>query len=194
MGAIALAAAIGFGAAPAMANIASITPASFTPETSVDYGYIHGDFTVTDSGADVLNVYAGQTFTVSGTWSTTTTNTSYCPGCIFQFYVAGLSPLSGQANLLSGGYGHTTGSGDYSITFTAPTAAGTYYVGGASIADYNFISGVSGSASGAGDVSYQINVSAVPELSTWAMMLIGFAGFGFAAYRRGKGERLGAAA
>lgn len=31
-----------------------------------------------------------------------------------------------------------------------------------------------------------VNVSAVPEASTWAMMLIGFAGIGFIAYRRTK--------
>jgi hypothetical protein len=31
-----------------------------------------------------------------------------------------------------------------------------------------------------------VAVSAVPELSTWAMMLIGFAGVGFVAYRRSK--------
>jgi len=31
-----------------------------------------------------------------------------------------------------------------------------------------------------------LNISAVPELSTWMMMLIGFAGIGFTAYRRGK--------
>jgi choice-of-anchor C domain-containing protein len=31
-----------------------------------------------------------------------------------------------------------------------------------------------------------ISVSAVPELATWAMMLIGFAGLGFVAYRRTK--------
>jgi hypothetical protein len=31
-----------------------------------------------------------------------------------------------------------------------------------------------------------VAVSAVPELSTWAMMLIGFAGVGFIAYRRAK--------
>src|SRR5262249_55069502 len=35
--------------------------------------------------------------------------------------------------------------------------------------------------------------SAVPELSTWAMMLIGFAGIGFAAYRRAKKAALAAA-
>jgi hypothetical protein len=34
--------------------------------------------------------------------------------------------------------------------------------------------------------SAQATVSAVPEPSTWAMMLIGFAGLGFMAYRRGR--------
>ena len=32
--------------------------------------------------------------------------------------------------------------------------------------------------------------SAVPEPSTWAMMLIGFAGLGYAAYRKTKTERM----
>jgi hypothetical protein len=36
---------------------------------------------------------------------------------------------------------------------------------------------------GVGDV---VNVAAAPELSTWAMMLIGFTGIGFVAYRRTK--------
>jgi PEP-CTERM motif len=30
---------------------------------------------------------------------------------------------------------------------------------------------------------------AVPEPSTWAMMLIGFAGLGYAGYRQARGER-----
>ena len=33
-------------------------------------------------------------------------------------------------------------------------------------------------------------LSAVPEPSTWAMMLVGFAGLGYAAYRRGGKSRL----
>jgi hypothetical protein len=37
-------------------------------------------------------------------------------------------------------------------------------------------------------------VSAVPELSTWAMMILGFAGVGFMAYRRRKGGTLALAA
>jgi hypothetical protein len=36
------------------------------------------------------------------------------------------------------------------------------------------------------DISFNGNISAVPELSTWAMILLGFAGLGFAGYRRTK--------
>jgi hypothetical protein len=35
-----------------------------------------------------------------------------------------------------------------------------------------------------GSVEIQVDVGAVPEPSTWAMMLLGFAGVGFMAYRR----------
>jgi hypothetical protein len=35
-----------------------------------------------------------------------------------------------------------------------------------------------------------VSVSAVPELSTWGMMLLGFAGIGFVAYRRSKNSNL----
>jgi hypothetical protein len=31
---------------------------------------------------------------------------------------------------------------------------------------------------------------ATPESSTWAMMLLGFAGLGFAAYRKAQGDRI----
>jgi hypothetical protein len=37
-----------------------------------------------------------------------------------------------------------------------------------------------------GNILDNVQVSAVPELSTWAMMLIGFGGLGFFAYRRTK--------
>jgi hypothetical protein len=35
----------------------------------------------------------------------------------------------------------------------------------------------------------QVSVGAVPEPATWAMMLLGFAGRGFAGYRRARSER-----
>ena len=43
--------------------------------------------------------------------------------------------------------------------------------------------------SGLDDISVT-SISAVPEASTWAMLLIGFAGIGFAAHRGGKLQRL----
>jgi PEP-CTERM motif len=38
-----------------------------------------------------------------------------------------------------------------------------------------------------GSVDIQVDVGAVPEASTWAMMILGFAGIGFMAYRRKSG-------
>ncbi len=151
--------------------------------SSVDYTYIHGPFTITDSGPDVLNVTPGASFTVSGDWSISDVNSSYCPDCIIQIYLAGLSPLSGQADLAQGiGFND---SGSYSQAFTAPTAPGTYYIGGVFTLQYGFIP-VSGGANQAGDVNYQINVRTVPEPATWAMMMLGFAGLSFAGFRRTK--------
>jgi hypothetical protein len=44
------------------------------------------------------------------------------------------------------------------------------------------------------DANFTNPVSAVPEPSTWAMMILGFAGIGFIAYRRrNKSEMLRAA-
>jgi hypothetical protein len=62
----------------------------------------------------------------------------------------------------------------YSYTFTAPTT--TSYT-----LDFNFISG----PTPAKDVLLaDVGISAVPEPSTWAMMILGFFGVGFMAYRR----------
>ncbi len=46
-----------------------------------------------------------------------------------------------------------------------------------------------------GEAFFQTSVTmnAVPELSTWAMMLAGFAGLGFAGYRRSRQSPLPAA-
>jgi hypothetical protein len=43
---------------------------------------------------------------------------------------------------------------------------------------------------GAGAESFQILGSAVPEPATWAMMILGFCGLGFIAYRRNSGSAL----
>jgi choice-of-anchor C domain-containing protein len=74
----------------------------------------------------------------------------------------------------------TMGWTQYSFMFTATGASDTI----------TFLS-TSCCGSGAFPAAYGpaldlVTVSAVPELSTWAMMLIGFAGIGFMAYRRNK--------
>jgi hypothetical protein len=45
-----------------------------------------------------------------------------------------------------------------------------------------------------GGLLVSVTTSAVPEVSTWAMMLLGFAGLGFAGYSRGWARKVGVAA
>ena len=62
---------------------------------------------------------------------------------------------------------------DYSYTFTATTDN--------ALLDFFFQSG----ATAAKDVLLDgVTIAAVPEPSTWAMMILGFCGLGFMAYRR----------
>jgi hypothetical protein len=49
-----------------------------------------------------------------------------------------------------------------------------------------FFTSLAGGNPNVGNILDNVQVSAVPELSTWAMMLIGFGGLGFIAYRRNK--------
>ena len=165
------------GAALALGLAASGAHAQ-TAQSSVNYDFIHGFFTVTDDGPSVLNVNAGQLVTVSGNWSVTDTDDSYCAFCVIQLYAAGLPGLPTQANLYSNVIsGGDSSSGNYSMTFNAPTVAGSYFIGGTTSLDYQFNT-VSGGANGDGFVNYQINVAGVPEPATWAMMLVGFGGLG----------------
>jgi hypothetical protein len=63
-------------------------------------------------------------------------------------------------------------------------------VGGAGLTG-NF-GGIWGGGGGGGSFVY--TASSVPEPSTWGMLLIGFAGLGFAGYRKTKGGRTALAA
>ena len=74
-------------AAAALAIAAPAAAAVYTPASSVTYAYIHGPYTITDNGPDVLNVAPGASFTVSGDWSASLTDDSYCPGCVIQLYL-----------------------------------------------------------------------------------------------------------
>jgi hypothetical protein len=66
----------------------------------------------------------------------------------------------------------------YTYTFTAPTTASFTL-------DFDFASG----STPAKDVLLaDVSISAVPEPSTWAMMILGFLGLGFLGYRKSSGS------
>jgi hypothetical protein len=71
----------------------------------------------------------------------------------------------------------TIGSSD---TITVPTGATLLYFGLPDAAGFNGVSGYYQDNSG----SFDVVVTPVPEATTWAMMILGFFGVGFMAYRR----------
>jgi len=71
----------------------------------------------------------------------------------------------------------TIGSSD---TFVVPTGDTKLYFGFADGAGFNLASGYYQDNNG----SLSVSVSAIPEPSTWAMMILGFLGVGFLSYRR----------
>lgn len=71
----------------------------------------------------------------------------------------------------------TIGSND---TITIPFGVTTLYLGFADASGFQGPSGYYQDNAG----SLQVTISAVPEPTTWAMMLLGFCGLGFLAYRK----------
>jgi hypothetical protein len=64
-------------------------------------------------------------------------------------------------------------------------------VGGGSVINLEGLLGAGFSeAFGINDAGQVVGLSVVPEPSTWAMMLVGFAGLAFAGYRRVNAGRL----
>jgi hypothetical protein len=92
-----------------------------------------------------------------------------------------------ETNIVSGNVsGLSLGAGTYWVGFIAPymAASGFDDGGNGSLIDTTPHTGHEILALG-GDIGYQFS-SAAPEPSTWAMMLIGFAGLGFVGYRQAR--------
>lgn len=99
--------------------------------------------------------------------------------------------LTGQAHLF-GGFSLTDGVGTSvfdeqnksSESLTGTLGPGTYLLRHRSFSDaYSENGGLDGFADLSDSLGFTLT-SAVPEPSTWAMMMLGFAGLGFMAYRR----------
>jgi Protein of unknown function (DUF642)/PEP-CTERM motif len=77
---------------------------------------------------------------------------------------------------------HDTSTGS-NLEWTAYSAT---FVANSSSATLDFVNTVA--SSNGGVMLDAVSISAVPEPSTWVMMLLGFAGLGFAAYRRARAQ------
>jgi PEP-CTERM motif len=97
-----------------------------------------------------------------------------------------LSPGDGQLDIISVPFGTTGGTFTQQVTYSVPglyTPSYSFTGTAAETANSGFTVPDDESISVSGNFA-QLNVSAVPEPSTWAMMILGFFGVGFIAYRR----------
>jgi hypothetical protein len=125
----------------------------------VTYGMLHGTVrfwntavqSVSDGSFDgnTAVVEPGASVTMTGNWQIgPVTNTSYCPGCIIQIYVAWVPDAAANGatpynkGLWSGQTYNTNpnpgASGSFSWTTQAPTVPGLYYVGRGQTLHYSF--------------------------------------------------------
>lgn len=143
-------------------NLVSYSNGAYSPAT--------GWVSTTADGGSVGNVTVVTTFTsdgaynVSGNWGVDNSGSLYLVNAAAQTETL-LSTISYgyPAFQIPTAFSFTVGAGTYELEFLLNNAEGPF-------------------ALRVGEVA----VSAVPEPSTWAMMLLGFCGLGFVTYRRGR--------
>ena len=114
------------------------------------------NLSINQTGSNFIQASAGELISLDLSWQSTYTST-YCPGCIQQFYV-GLKDL-GILCLYSGGTSNTR-SGTDTLNINAPTNPGFYFIQAASSLQYSCTttqSQLSDSATGAIAVIQVIN-------------------------------------
>jgi len=189
-----------FKSALAAATLAAVTMVSVQAKADliVNGGFETGDFTgwIADSVSYPMSVGSAPSYEVhSGTYAAQIAGFDIGPDTLSQTIT---TTVAGQNYLLS--FWRFQDGGvptSLTVTWDGTTVFSESYTGTYGGAPYQqFSSNVIGTGSDTlvftsvqnpaftylDDVS--LNVAAVPEPSTWAMMLLGFAGLGFMAYRR----------
>jgi PEP-CTERM motif len=159
-----------------------------------DFSFLGTDANGTVSGSGTITATgSGPTYTVQSVTGTINDNDVGLPATSFTIDSGFVSPYAGSDNILYvpsqapsntgfvdfGGISFTANSGLIAFNFGGQSQSGPIsYVLNDSVLD------PVGYPNQIGSTVISLTVSAVPEPSTWAMMLLGFAGLGFMAYRR----------
>jgi hypothetical protein len=153
-----------------------------------------GSITVAGSGNQFATLGGGYLTSGTASWTTTITNLTVGKTYDLNFKIAfegGDTPLSQQVITVGFDSGSSTGSSN----FSAPYNSGNYWkvwlpeslqfvaTATSAVADFS----VTNQINDLGLDSVTVTTpSGVPEPSTWAMMLLGFAGLGFSGFRRAR--------
>lgn len=174
----------GSGCTPTSSNLASTIPLAGT-----GLSFTNSTFDVTSSGGFAAIGGAPATPNVNNLGSFTVTSATSSFNNDFSLLVSfnappGVSPTSTTfVDLVTGSVTSGVG-GAVNVKFDTPPQVFTFD-GGAFTLSVNDVSLTALSdASNSIAVSGLITIQAVPEASTWAMMILGFASVGFLAYRR----------
>jgi hypothetical protein len=164
-------------ASPARAEVYDWT---ITTTSGAQNGFLTGSGQITVGGPNDISV-------------TAITGELFAPNSNTPIVITGLAPvstISNNDNLFEAGFPSLpidgSGLGFTTNSTSVPGIDLQFVIVGQNIGYQEFAAG-SNSVLGVGDFAFTAAVAAVPEPSTWAMMILGFCGLGFMAYRRKQG-------
>lgn len=161
-----------------------LTPGTFVPSPEGPQFLGQDSFYYTDSvNQDITGLTIGQTYIVSFEWAAG--QQSGFTGATTDYWAVSLGGQTQDTTTVTVPSGGFMGWYDVTMQFTATAADETlsFLSVGTCLAPNNTC-GPTSPGSPPFALLDSVTLTAVPEPSTWAMMILGFAGLGFAAHRR----------